>query len=258
MDWTKKVKENGKSSKCTCSEGECYQKVTAQLPEFAKNKQFKKSAKDGPNCWNATLVAAKIVPQVRYTSQEEMNFWMSSPLCREKRLNEPLTPGDIIAIRDGSIGESHGFIHISENLSFSKNGYDRTMAYSLQDPQFVFDLYDVSPECQRKVGEPSGCRSWANYYTCESMDDYLKKNPIRDDDLKEVYKSINDIECKLSDLAFGGVKETFTQFQLSSLAIIKFMAKDRLAKKNFRPEEKVIWEGIYFKSDALMQQLSIL
>lgn len=258
MEWTKKVKEKGQSSKCSCENGQCLQKVNAQLPEFARNKQFKKSVKDGPNCWNATLVAAKIVPQVRYTSNEEMQFWMSSPLCREKGLHEPLTPGDVIAIRNEAMGESHGFIHISDNLSFSKNGYDSRMAYSLQDPNFVFELYEVEPECRRKVGEPEECGTWANYYSCQSMDDYLKKHPIKDDSLKEVFKAVNDIECKLSDMAFSGSMQTLTDFQLKSLAIIKFLAKDKLEKKDHRSEEKIIWEGIYFKTDALIQQLKIL
>lgn len=257
MAWTQKVKEKAKKEKCSCSEGVCLQKVTAQIPAFAKDKQFKKSKNDGPNCWNATLVASKIVPQVRYTSQNEMNFWMSSPLCREKNTGEPLSPGDVVAIRNGDDGEVHGFIHLSDNLSFSKNGYDRSMAYSLQDPDFVFDTYEVPKECRRKVGEPEECHIWANYFTCQSMDDYLEKHPIKDKNLKTMIKQINEIECNISEMAFDGSLSEVKMLQEMVIEAVKELARGTLEKGEYAPEEKVIWQGIYFKCEALQDQISI-
>ncbi len=258
MSWTQKVKEAAKSEKCSCSGSICLQKVTAQIPAFAQDKQFKRSKENGPNCWNATLVASKIVPQVRYTSDEEMHFWMTSPLCREKKMNEPLSPGDVIAIRDHDNGEVHGFTHLSDNLSFSKNGFNRDMAYSLQDPEFVFDLYEVPKECRRKVGEPEECSSWANYFSCQSMDEYLKKHPIKNKELKQTLKDINAIECDISEIAFGGSMKTITDLQEVVIATILNLAENTLEDKTYGPDEEVVWAGIYYKCQSMRDQLRML
>lgn len=258
MNWTQKVKEKTKVEKCSCSGGVCLQKVTAQLPAFAQDKQFKRAKENGPNCWNATLVASKIVPQVRYTSDEEMNFWMSSPLCREKKINEPLSPGDVIAIRDHDNGEVHGFTHLSDNLSFSKNGFNRDMAYSLQDPNFVFDLYEVPQECRRKVGWPEECNVWANYYSCQSMDEYFKKHPIKNKQLEQTLKDINAIECDISEIAFGGSMKVITDLQEVVIATIMNLAENTLEHKTYGPDEEVVWAGIYFKCKSMRDQLMLL
>jgi hypothetical protein len=83
-----------------------------------------------------------------------MNFWMTSPLCQERKPDESPAPGDIIAIRDDTGGEVHGFIYLTGDLAYSKNGYAQGTRYELQSPKKVFDVYDVPVDCQRFYQKP--------------------------------------------------------------------------------------------------------
>lgn len=258
-DWTKSIKEKAQKSSCACQNGVCTKEVTQTIPDFVEAYQFKHVPTDGPNCWNATLVAAKVVPQVRYTSDFEMNFWMNSPLCKEKKDHEPLRPGDVIAIRSSEHLEVHGFIHLSENLSFSKNGFDKSMPYSLQDPNVVFDIYDVPKECRRKYGEATGCRNYANYYSCISMDEYLKKNPIKDNLTKQSYNQLHEIECGLSEAVLNGKSgRELKRLMQTTLEVIRSMSYEILSEKKFHPDDKVVWQALYHKSKSLMDQISLM
>lgn len=257
--WTTSIKEQAQNKACSCSRGVCKKEVTTALPEFVEAYQFKHVPTDGPNCWNATLVAAKIVPQVRYTSDLEMNFWMYSPLCTERRPGEPPQPGDIIAIRDSTYKEVHGFVYISENLSFSKNGYDREVPYSLQDPNVVFDVYRVPENCRRVHGTAPSCSAYANYYSCMSMDDYLKVNPIKDAVAKKAYEQLSDAECQISEAVLSGtIGAQMKHFINVNLHVINTLAYETLVSKKFNHEDKVVWQALVHKSKSLQEQLSLL
>lgn len=257
--WTQKVNERAVNQPCSCRQGFCTKEVTSTIPDFAEAYQFKHVPTDGPNCWNATLVGAKIVPQLRYTSDIEMNFWMNSPLCKERKANEPLQPGDLIAIRGSDHKEVHGFIYLSENLSFSKNGYNKAMPYSLQDPNVVFDIYEVPKNCRRKTGEATGCANYANYFSCISMDDYLKKNPIKDPTAKETYKQLSDLECVISEAVLSGKNSQELQMlAATTLKVIATLAYETLKENKFDPNDKVIWQALYHKSSSLKDQLTLM
>ncbi|QDK42026.1 hypothetical protein DOM21_11325 [Bacteriovorax stolpii] len=252
-EWSKKLKENTLKNSCECANAICKKKVTAQLPQIVNTTQFEKPNASGPNCWNASLVAAKIIPQLRYSTPQEMSFWLKSPLCREKKSNEPLVPGDIIAILDKSSRQHHGFVYISENLSFSKNGFESDNPYSLQDPKKVFAKYQVKPKCER-VDSKGACANHAKYYSCMSMEEYRSKNKSTDKKLHETIKAIGHIECELSKSLFEEGSFGVDNFISTNLEILNNLISEIYLDKKFKPEDAVLWEGLYYQIGAMLAQ----
>lgn len=259
LEWTKKVKDssNTKQASCSCENSICTKRVTAVLPKIVNSTQFVRPQTSGPNCWNASLVASKIIPQLRYSSEQEMDFWLKSPLCKEKKSKDKLMPGDIIAIVHKTDGQYHGFINISDNLSFSKNGFDKDNPYTLQDPKNVFKIYEVKPECER-TDNPGSCVTYAKYYSCMSMDDYRKSRKTSDQNLKDTIQAINSLECSLTSEVFsGGSSEKMDTFIATNIEVLNELISEVFLDKKYKPEDAVLWEGLYYQIGAITQQYQL-
>lgn len=259
-EWTKKVKEiPSDQAECKCSNSVCTKEVSAVLPEIVNSTQFVKPSFSGPNCWNASLVAAKIIPQLRYSTPQEMDFWVKSPLCKEKKSGEKLAPGDIVAIMHKTDGQFHGFVNISENLAFSKNGTENDNPYTLQDPKNVFKVYEVKPECER-VDNPGKCKTYAKYYSCMSMEDYRKTKGSQDKELMDTIVAVNNLECSLSKTLFEAPDfngSNFDNFLTTNLEVLNELISEKFLDKKSKPEDAILWEGLYYQVGALMQQVQI-
>lgn len=164
------------------NQGKCQLDISRCVPEHVLRYEGKRVA-EGPNCWNLSLVMKGILPHLRLSTPEEMSFYMNPPLCRALRNGEAKLPGDIGAIRQFSepdILEVHGFIHISENLSYSKNGTGAQFPYQVTSTENVFDAYNVPrrSECrQNQVQLSPSCEAQTSYYRCSSMESYLNQHP---------------------------------------------------------------------------------
>lgn len=249
--------KNSSGPSCSCSP-KCKIDVTTLVPDFARESQGVCPIQSGPNCWNSTLVSAKITGTLRYSKEEEMTFWMTSPLCKEKSVHEPLAPGDIVAIR--SKGEEvHSFINLSDNLSFSKNGSSKKNCFSLQSPDFVYRVYEVPDNCRRVRGKNNSCPYYANIFTCEPLESYLRKNPIKHVETRDTWKELNEIECQFAVLLKDekGVKNLMTILNLTkaSLKAIEKLAEQNINSSKFSKEDKFIWKGIYVKARSLIHQI---
>lgn len=179
----------------------CFVEVTSCVPDHVKNYQGVKPEKQGPNCWNLSLVMKDILPALRYSTPEEMSFYMRPPLCRALKDNERRMPGDVGAIRGiygGQIQEEiHGFIYISDDLVYSKNGYSSDSPYEVQPLESMFNMYEVSKgeECRKNsINLKSKCSNVASYFRCDSMDNYLKKQNKLAPEIKASLKSLNTYE----------------------------------------------------------------
>lgn len=259
--WTKKLDEDSQINKCKCFLGNCKVNVSHTLPKIASENQSNNPHYSGPNCWNASLVSTKILPNLRYTTPEELSFWLNSPLCKEREKDEKSSPGDVIAIRDFQSGEVHGFIHLTDDLAFSKNGYDKNNSYSLQSPDFVFSTYNVPKDCRKIFSIPDQgiCSSWANYYSCTSLNDYLKNHPIKDPATKETWEAINDLDCTISSVAMhGGLSDALKDLIPASVMAIATLSFEKMTKEKLSDDEYIIWAGIYYKAQALKDQLQFL
>jgi hypothetical protein len=263
--WSHK-KENFDITKCDCP-ARCEYDVSAFVPDFVYEAQGVCPMKPGPNCWNTSLVSAGITSKMRYTSSEEMNFWMTSPLCRERANDEEIQAGDIIAIRDQRGQEVHGFVHLTNELSYSKNGYSNHTWFSLQSPENVYRVYDVEKECQglhsnlvdKKVPP---CKLYSNIIQCISMDEYLKNQKAKDNELLMAMKQVDQYECHFGALImdYAAVENLINDSGLIkvNLEILKKMAEDKLADKSVSDEDKFLWQGIKIKNEALLQQIDLL
>lgn len=255
--WTKRLKENtANDHKCECAKSLCSKKVSALLPKIVNATQFVKPNSTGPNCWNASLVAAKIIPQLRYSTPQEMSFWLNSPLCKEKKSTDALEPGDIVAILNKSGHQHHGFIYISENLSFSKNGFESDNPYTLQDPKHVFSKYQVKPKCER-IDSQGACENHAKYYSCTSVDEYRNSYKGTDKILKDTIDSISGMECLFSKSLFEDGSFGVDNFILTNLEILNNLISDIYLDKKFNPEDAVLWEGLYYQIGSMFAQVEM-
>jgi hypothetical protein len=109
----------------------CRADVSSCLPPEVISYSAKEAFVNGPNCWNLAMVMSGVLPALRYSTAEEMAFFMNSPLCRQLKPGEKKRPGDIGAIRTDD-KEFHGFMWVSDDIVFSKNGFDRNAPYALQ------------------------------------------------------------------------------------------------------------------------------
>lgn len=72
--------------------------ISSCLPDFVKQVQNKKLYRSGANCWGTALSFKNHSLRPRFVWSEEMEYWLSSPLCRKLNPGEKKQPGDIINI----------------------------------------------------------------------------------------------------------------------------------------------------------------
>ncbi|MFM6930583.1 MAG: hypothetical protein ACKOX6_19120 [Bdellovibrio sp.] len=211
--WMQRI-QPGKACKVPqqSSENGCQYDITDCLPEHVVQYQGVNSKVAGPNCWNLALVMGKILPNLRYSSPEEMAFYMRPPLCRQLKDGENRQAGDIGAIRGMAWGlpieETHGFVYVSEKMVYSKNGTQKEAPYSLQSMDAMYDSYGVqNKKSCRKNEIPKGdmdCIQAVAYFRCDSMDDYLKKNKNISPKIKNLEHDIRSRERCLEASEFSG------------------------------------------------------
>jgi hypothetical protein len=221
----------------------------------------------GPNCWDAALVSGKIIPELRYAQPGEMSFWMNSPLCRQLGPDEKPKAGDIVAIRDGKY-ESHGFIYLTDKLAFSKEGPDLKYLYLLQSPQTVFSSFKVPAECQKKTGPaPEGCPTFANYYDCKPLDQYLRENAESiSPELAQYSDCVTNVEMNISTLVLYGKQparspaapgpETvqLKQTLAASLSALLTYSQEE-SKEPHSPAETFLWQSLVVRLKSATQEL---
>jgi len=135
---------------------------------------------------------ANIIPGFRYVHGSEFENILTSPLCKKVPLKEPLSPGDVGAIRSKlypappggnyfpTSPNVHGFIHISDSLIFSKDGTRDDAPVTIEDINVILDAgwtIPENPRCRRTNDSPEeNCKHWITYYRCESLDSFVQKH----------------------------------------------------------------------------------
>lgn len=256
--WTAKDSGDSLASLCRC-DGPCTMDISSILPKNVLEREQTCSIQDGPNCFNSSLVSVGILPYHRYTHKKEMAFWMNSPLCREREAQEQVGPGDVVAIRNRLGKEIHGFVHLTPELAYSKNGFAHKAPYKLMPPENVFKVYGVPANCQRIPPTrklPLLCDRYARYFKCESMEEFLSKNPMTDGSQKEIWSALNKEDCGLSAMAFQSlVPPALLLTSHESVKAILELAKRKSKDKLLPESEQFYWEAIHWKADSLMRQI---
>jgi hypothetical protein len=209
--WTQSLGESPASLSSPQQEDSfCAVSLKGLLPQRVQALQGYKPISAGPNCWNTSLVTAKLIQKNRFSNPQEMSFWMNSPYCKKVGPNELLIAGDVMAMRTlpknsaslQNFEESHGMIYITPQLVFSKNTSLKSF-FELQSAHLIFQTFRVDdPQCFRNRGE--GCSHWVDFYRCRSSyNDYalLKQRDVPFALLSEV---IEGLEKSLSDYVMTG------------------------------------------------------
>lgn len=192
----------------------CHANITNCLPKHVRKYHDTSPDFSGPNCWNLSLIMANILPNLRHSPEHEMAYYVRPPLCRQLKNGEARRPGDIGAIRYmdkengneeyGFLREYHGFIYVSEKLTYSKNGAYTKSPYALQSLNDVYKVYKIDElpgeECTKNQLNPK-CAPGTEFYRCISMKEYLKKENVPQIETK-LLDHIDSISCGVSDILF--------------------------------------------------------
>lgn len=269
-DWTRQSSPNScpPNLRTTTSGNQCQIDVTSCVPPTVLRLQGSNAKTEGPNCWNLALVMKGILPHLRFSSPEEMSFYMRPPLCRALRPNETKMPGDIGAIRtvsDNEVRESHGFIYISEDVAFSKNGTHASAPYMLQSLENVYQTYQVpnQNECRgNQISTSSSCENGTSFYRCTSMQSYLNSHPQIPAQLKTSLRNFGIFESCLEDqYTEGSTLSSTAQTNLedSVKVLTAYLEQNRAQNRpelGMSPEERdFILGSMQLRLSAIIEQI---
>jgi len=255
--------------------GGCSAELTNCLPNHPLQYHDTNPALSGPNCWNLALVMKELVPALRYTTPDEMAFFMRSPLCKEVPTTEPRRPGDIGAIRrvgpDGK-EEVHGFIFISDKLAYSKNGFSKESPYALQTVKNVYTTYGVQSSIARcsaskkalNTAIPSNdskeCPVQVQIYRCKSQKAYLNENRGLPEKLSGVLFHADRVDRCASNTAFSGnatSRAEINNLVSSTQVLLEYLRKEQQARRQLDEKTQFLLGSLQVRLGAIAKQLSI-
>lgn len=268
--WTKNSEENKSCpiSKKAPESGffKCSYDITDCIPNHVVKYQGVKPEMEGPNCWNLALVMSGILPALRFSYANEMTLYMQSPLCRSLKNGEVKIPGDIGAIRyigPSGIQEVHGFIYISDDIAYSKNGMSAKKPYALETLDSVYKTYGVpdSQDCkQNKTFPGEKCPQAMSFFRCMSMEDYLKKNPDVPMELQKGIKDLNNFESCLELRTISNAplsKRTKKNLEDTMTVLSEYVKQEAAERKMVNdPKYRFLLGSIKVRISSIAYQLS--
>ncbi len=258
-DWRSRLHESaGSPDICRCEAGICTLNISPAAPDFVNLTHGTKAGRWGPNCWNTALVSNKILSAPSFTSPEEMTFWMKSPLCRALRAGESPRPGDIIAIRDQSGAEVHGFVYLTDELSFSKNYLTAAAPFALQSPEAVYQEFPVAAECRAPGTSAPGCAARSDYFRCSTLGDYQSSmSPAPDQDYLSAAASVSSAEKSLSELILRW--KTDPELKGRAAEILATSKEELLPVRELAQNRSgLLWDALVLRIDSLLHQIDLI
>lgn len=249
----------------------CSTHITPFIPKIILPLHDSMTAYSGPNCWNTSLFTNQIVPFRRFTSEEEMTYWMNSPVCRELQAYESEKPGDIIAIRqnssDGPI-EMHGFVFLTNDFSFSKSSFSAAFPYEFTSSEQVYQTfalgeyeeYKPDKKCRKVEGKPDAnqCPVYANVFRCFSYQQYLDSSHfVSKNEYKKMDFKFLAFEKELSDeviLERPFTKKKGLAFTLKLASLEKEYNRYILSHS----PDSVLWDSFKFRIISFRTQIDLL
>lgn len=257
-DWKRRLGEApGAPAACLCDGRGCSLEVGPAAPDFVNDYHGARARRWGPNCWNAALLAARILARPRFTSPEEMAFWLASPLCRRLGAGEAPRPGDIVAIRDQAGQEVHGFVYLSPELAFSKNLVSPAEPYALQSPEAVYAVFPVPDGC-RAPGSLAGCPARSDHFRCSTRADHARASgETLSAEYLHAEAEVSEAERTVSGLAFswrpdpafrGGADRVLSAAR-EALLPVRELARRRSG---------LAWSALALRIDAVLHQIELI
>lgn len=252
--------------------GQCDLDITNCVPDHVVTYHGANPAVSGPNCWNLSLVMSKILPALRYSAPEEMNFYMRPPLCRQLKDGEKKEPGDVGAIRQivglAKTEEYHGFVYISDKIAYSKNGFSSQSPYELQTLDKVYDAYEVPDKdsCRKNeiTGASAQCGQAVSFFRCDSMETYLQKNSEVPEQIRSTFEKLDKAEDCVQQSALSGrpfSEEAQKNLRDTSVALLKYLedAKESPALKRMPKDERDFLLGsLQLRLSGIADQFEIM
>lgn len=243
--------ENLEGSRCTLD-------ITPSVPSVVRWLQDFKTNYNGPNCWNSVLRVAHLISGFRFSSPEEMTFWMNSPYCHLLSENESSLPGDIIAIRDKDASEIHGMFFISEDLVFSKNTSSRMSRYGIQRANLVYQTFRLDElRCRKRQGPSLDCNRYSSHYRCHNVGldrtDFENKNPT----FSTLVRKTRELEAVISGYVMNGNGD-FAKNQESIKAQLIEIENLVLNSMINSQKERFFLEALLLEINSLQIQIKLL
>jgi hypothetical protein len=273
LDWSLSINKQTsiRQPECFCSTEKCQMDVSGISPNFVMqltnfDPVQMESAHNGPNCFNAALYASQTLPSVSFTHPYEMTAILSSSLCRERRDDENLQPGDILVVRDQNnpLFEIHAGVYINQELSFSKYGENKMMPYSYgTDVHRSYGVHDEN--CARvqgipAVGEACYHKPFVNFYSCKAMYTFVSQLAKRPGGINEavraIYAEVYSYDNKISRIAFKGhsIPSEDLQKLISSLQTVYEKTLTVSSDVNLNQENREFLKLIHFHVFSLYEQ----
>lgn len=242
----------------TPEESQCILDITSSVPSDVRWLQDFKTTYNGPNCWNSVLRVAHLISGFRFSSQEEMTFWMNSPYCHLLSDNEASLPGDIIAIRDKDASEIHGMFFISEDLVFSKNTSSRMSRYGIQRANLVYQTFRLDElRCRKRQGPSLDCNRYASHYRCHDVGsdraDLENKNPT----FSSLAQQTRELETAISGYVMNGNGD-FAKNQESIKARLIEIENLVLNTSANSQKERFFLEALLLEINSLQIQIKLI
>ncbi len=246
-EWSRSLGEPVTPARTYREEGHCYIDLHAVTPDIVNERYGTFAREHGPNCFNTALTASGVLSHLRHTDANELEFWLTSPLCRTVTRSE-LRPGDIISIRDDRGGHVHSFNYISENLSFTKDGYELQQNYTIRKTADVLSSYHTPAFCR------TGCTD--EYRRCTSIENYLRDHPLPDEELREQWAAVTQLECQGSDIAMGvsHLSSEINSLVSASMDSLEALTREKVEDPRLSQEQRFLWRAMQLKVTSLRLQ----
>lgn len=232
----------------------CFADLTSCLPDYVQKYQGQETQKEGPNCWNAVLVFSQILPGFRYTSPEEMNFYLNSPLCQSVAENER-KPGDIGVYRNlnekNEKSEVHAFIYISDRMSFSKRNSSYMNPYEI-----ISSSVDLKRAQNSERNSVKSVELTTQFFRCTTLDNFFQTNQKEfNSTLLNALRQLETQECKQYDFLVG--KSAINQTSGIVFEALGKLAKQKIEKPDaiISDKEKFLWQAVLFRSQLGLKQM---
>ena len=249
-------------------DAQCKYDISNCLPEHV-NKYFGlKPKQNGPNCFNLALVFKGLLPALRYSSSDEMSFYMASPLCRPLQAGEEVQPGDVGAIRRDMLHatqEWHGFIFVSRDVVYSKDGVDKKSPFGLQSIEKMYKTYEL--EKGLKTGctiqgrtKLYKCSSHVSVFRCRSLDEYLRSQPELPSQLRSALAETTVFENCLENFAVHGAHPAASaigRLRTASQALIHYLEAEQAQKRAPDERTKFLLASLQLRLESVAEQLRL-
>lgn len=232
-------------------EGHCYIDVDPVTPDLVRERYSTYAREHGPNCFNTALTASGVLSHLRHTDANELEFWLTSPLCRTVT-REELAPGDVISIRDDRGAHVHSFNYISENLAFTKDGYELQQQYNIRKTSDVLAAYHRPAFCR------TGCTD--EYRRCTSIEKYMTEHPFPDEELRQQWEAVTALECQGSDIAMGvsSLPADLNSLVSSSMEALATLTAQKSQDSSLTQEQRFLWQAMKLKIDSIRLQFRLI